>query len=90
MAKVTFLPPTVGAVAGSIPVLLAGGFIKLLSSSTMLQGTPTNWGDLGTTLTTTQIIADTWGWVGLMFTILAIILMIYGSTSMILKPSSDE
>jgi hypothetical protein len=36
MAKVTFYPPTVGAVAGSIPVLLAGGFIKALSSSSML------------------------------------------------------
>lgn len=41
MAKVTFIPPTFGSVAASIPVLFASIGIKLLSQTTLFENTAT-------------------------------------------------
>ena len=51
MAKVTFLPPTFGSVAASIPVLFASIGIKLLSQTSLFENTAAQWSALGSELT---------------------------------------
>jgi len=56
MAKVTFIPPTMGTIAASIPVLFASVGIKLLSQTNLFSNTPTSWAKLGEELTEFEVI----------------------------------
>lgn len=91
MIEVTFLPPALGTTFASIPVGIAALACKLLQDSNLFVETRANWAELGSSnFTDQQIIGQQRGRLGIAFTIIGIVFMLYGSSNIIYKPTQQE
>eukprot|EP00349_Pseudokeronopsis_sp_Brazil_P005318 CAMPEP_0202974366 /NCGR_PEP_ID=MMETSP1396-20130829/59797_1 /ASSEMBLY_ACC=CAM_ASM_000872 /TAXON_ID= /ORGANISM="Pseudokeronopsis sp., Strain Brazil" /LENGTH=214 /DNA_ID=CAMNT_0049708053 /DNA_START=394 /DNA_END=1035 /DNA_ORIENTATION=+ len=90
MAQVIFIPPAKGTVIASVPVLIISGMLKYWQSKEFFSDLNTNWSFLGEDLSPDEQTANASGRLGLIFVIIGIIFLIYGSANMITKPSEEE
>jgi len=73
MARVTFGPPTIGAILATIPVMIAAGTLKLTQNVAIFDNTPAEWKNQGQAVDETEKIADKRGRLGLQFVIIGFV-----------------
>lgn len=90
LARVTFVPPTMGALLSSVPAVIVAGFLRFIQQAGLFADTQARWTDFGSEVTPSQDIEGRRGRLGLALVILGVIFLLHGAETIISQPSEEE
>ena len=90
MARVTFGPPTFGALLACVPVAIAAGVIKLTENISIFDGVDANWSNLQQPVDPSMVVPNRRGRLGLQLIIVGFVCLFYGASVMVSMPSKSE
>jgi hypothetical protein len=90
MARCTIAPPTIGSVLASIPVLCSAGILQVFQGLTLFDNIAPKWQDMGSELSSTEIIDSKRGRLGLQFVIIGFVCLFYGAAAMVPRPTQAQ